>query len=188
MLALLGSAVLVQRRALDAAADPQEDVARGAAGEEDGVRRDRGLPRLQGAGAARELSVGFAGHAGAVEPLLVVGRLPVVEAHRRAGRCPQSMVDRAARGAGRRSRPRRGQAIRTQTCRGGGGRERRSWPETGRREVGVRARGGCPFVARRHSRELSVRRAERGRVESFPGFSELFSGVRRSPSASGGAR
>ena len=95
MLALLGSAVLVQRRALDAAADPQEDVARGAAGEEDGVRRDRGLPRLQGAGAARELSVGFAGHAGAVEPLLVVGRLPVVEAHRRAARCPQSMVDRA---------------------------------------------------------------------------------------------
>ena len=95
MLALLGSAVLVQRRALDAAADPQEDVAGGAAGEEDGVRRDRGLPRLQGAGAARELSVGFAGHAGAVEPLLVLGRLPVVEAHRRAARCPQSMVDRA---------------------------------------------------------------------------------------------
>ena len=71
-LALRGAAVLVQRRAHDAAANPQKDVAGGAAGEEDGVRRDHRAPLLPRAGAALKLSVGLASHALTVAPRAVV--------------------------------------------------------------------------------------------------------------------
>ena len=86
-LALRGAAVLVQRRALDAAADPQKDVAGGAAGEEDGVRRDHRAPLLPRAGAALKLSVGLASHALTVTPEAVVSEARATPRRRRRSRC-----------------------------------------------------------------------------------------------------